>query len=128
MAASDEALNRNRGALTPLPLGRKSNGVAGKPSGSSTVSQNGHRLKNDRLVAENLQNYFRMIGSPGSGKEQHARHVDESPIRNSLVPSPYRGAGLADSCFVVSHWRRDTSQCRPSLGASQAPPHYLLFE
>jgi hypothetical protein len=32
--------------------------------------RNGHRTENHRLVAENLQNYFRMIGRPGSGRSK----------------------------------------------------------
>jgi len=55
MAASDKALNRNRGALNPLPLGRKAMVSRESRLARQSVPQNGHRLKNDRLVAENSE-------------------------------------------------------------------------
>jgi hypothetical protein len=55
MAASDEALNRDRGALNPLPLGRTSNGVSGKSARS--VPQNGHQVK----MTDWLQKIYRII-------------------------------------------------------------------
>ena len=55
MAASEEAQTRDRGALSPLPLGRKSNGVAAKPSASSIGA--GHRLE----ITDWLQKIYRII-------------------------------------------------------------------
>src|SRR5215472_13303990 len=120
---------RLRGALNPLPLSRKSSGVSGKPSGSLIGTAERSPTKNQRLVGENLQIYFRMIGSPRNGKEQRAWHVDEpSPVADTPRPRQHPGASRADFCFVVSPWPRITSQRRPSLGASPARPRYLLFE
>src|SRR5262249_40591225 len=113
----------------PLPLSRKGIGVSGKPPGSLIGTAERSPTKNQRLVGENLQIYFRMIGSPRNGKEQRAWHVDEpSPVGDTPRRRQHPGASRADFCFVVSPWPRITSQRRPSLGASQARPRYLLFE
>jgi len=57
MAASDEALNRDRGALNPLPLGRKAMVSRESLLARQSVPQNGHQVK----MTDWLQKIYRII-------------------------------------------------------------------